>query len=61
MVRSSRPIPAIDLVFYVSAIKINAYGFRASQVHYKKMRHHANMQFNKIPTTSYAMQQDMGA
>ena len=41
-------------------LKIDAYGSRASQAQYK-LRHHVNMQFIKIPTTSYAMQQDMGA
>ena len=48
----------IDIALYVSAIKIGAYGSRASQAQYK-LRHHVNMQFNKIPTTSYAMQQEM--
>ena len=52
--------PSIDLAFYVSEIKIDAYGSHASQAQYK-LRHHVNMQFNKIPTTSYAMQQEMGA
>ena len=46
-------------MFYVSKIKTNAYGFHAIQAHYK-LRHHVNMQFNKIPTTSYAMQQRDG-
>ena len=50
----------MDLMFHVSAIKIDAYGSRASQAQYK-LRHHVNMQFNKIPTTSYAMQQEIGA
>ena len=50
----------MDLTFFVSAMKINTYGSRASHAHYK-LRHHVNMQFNKIPTTSYAMQQEMGA
>ena len=50
----------MDLAFYVWAIKIDTYGFHASQAHYKS-RHHVNMQFNKIPTTSYAMQREMGA
>ena len=58
----------MDLMFYVSAIRINTYGLgikifydgsRASHAHYK-LRHHVNMQFNKIPTTSYAMQQRDG-
>ena len=40
-------------------LKIDTYGSRASQTHYK-LRHHANMQFNKIPTTSYAMQRRDG-
>ena len=42
----------MDLACYVSKIKNNAYGTRASQTHYK-FRHNVNMQFNKIPTTSY--------
>ena len=50
----------MDLAFYASKIKINTFGSRASQAQYK-MRHHVNMQFNKIPTTRYAMQQEMGA
>ena len=50
----------MDLVFYVSTIKIDTYGSRASQEQYK-MRHHVKMQFNKIPPTSYAMQQEMAA
>ena len=41
-------------------LKIDTYSFRASQAQYK-LRHRVNMQFNKIPTTSYEMQQDMGA
>ena len=60
MVRISSQGPAIDLEFYVSTIKIDTYGSCASQAQYK-LRHHVNMQFNKIPTTSYAMQQEMGA
>ena len=40
-------------------LKFDAYGSRASQAQYK-LRHHVNMQFIKIPTTSYAMQQEMG-
>ena len=60
MVRSSRPRPTMDLTFYLSTIKkIYTYGFRVSQAHYKLI-HHVNMQFNKIPTTSYAMQQETG-
>ena len=47
---------AINLVFYVSAIKNYTYGSRPSQAQYK-LRHHVKMQFNKIPTTSNAMQQ----
>ena len=50
----------MDLAFYVSGIKIDTYGSHASQAQYR-LRHHVNMQFNKIPTTSYAMQQEMGA
>ena len=44
--------PTIDLVFYVSAIKIDTYGYHAIQTHYI-LRHHVNMQLIKIPTTSY--------
>ena len=40
-------------------IKIDAYGFHASQTQCKWI-HHINMQFNKIPTTSYAMKQEIG-
>ena len=47
----------MDLTFYVLEIKINIYC--AIQAQYK-LRHHVNMQFNKIPTTSYAMQQRDG-
>ena len=36
----------MDLVFYVSTIKIDAYGYHAIQEQYK-LRHHVNMQFNK--------------
>ena len=49
----------MDLAFYVSTIKIDAYGSCASLRHYK-LRHHVNVQFNKIPTTSYVMQQRDG-
>ena len=49
----------MDLPFCVSTIKIDTYGSRARQAHYK-LRHHVNMQFNKIPTSSYAMQQRDG-
>ena len=42
-------------MFYVSTIKIDTYSSHASQAQYN-LRHHVNMQFNKIPTTSYAMQ-----
>ena len=45
----------MDLVFYVSAIKIDAYGLCASQAQYI-LRHHVNMQINKNTTTSYAPQ-----
>ena len=41
-------------------LEIDTYGFHASQEHYK-LGHHVNMQLIKIPTTSYAMQQEMGA
>ena len=34
-------------------LKIDNYDSCGSQAQYK-MRHHVNMQFNKIPTTSYA-------
>ena len=43
----------MDLVFYVSTGKIDAYGFSASQAHYN-FGHHVSMQLIKIPTTSYA-------
>ena len=49
----------MDLAFYVLTIKTDTYGFRASQAQYI-LRNHVNMQFNKIPTTSYAMQQRDG-
>ena len=49
----------MDLPFCVSAIKIDTYGFHDFQEQYK-LRHHVNMQFNKILTTSYAMQQRDG-
>ena len=42
----------MDLAFYVSTIKIDAYRFRASQAQCK-WRHHANMQLIKIPKTRY--------
>ena len=45
--------------FMYQQLKIDTYGSHASQKQYK-LRHHVNMQFNKIPTTSYVMQQDMG-
>ena len=35
-------------------LKIDTYGSHASQAQYK-LRHHVNMQFNKIPKTSYAI------
>ena len=47
---------AIDLVFCVLTIKIDVNSYSASQAHYI-LRYHVNMQFNKIPTTSYALQQ----
>ena len=50
----------MDLAFYVSTIKIDTYGFRASQTHYK-MRHHVNIQFNKkYPQLAMSMQQRDG-
>ena len=51
---------SINLAFYVLEIKIDAYGAHPSHVQHN-LRHHVSMQFNKIPTTSYAMQQEMGA
>ena len=36
----------MDLAVYISEIKIDADGYRASQEHYK-MRYHVNMKFNK--------------
>ena len=47
--------PTIDLVFCVSDIKIDVGGYSASQAPYI-LRNHVNMQFNKIPTTIYALQ-----
>ena len=41
-------------------LKIDTYGSHAIQAQYE-LRHHVNMQFNKMPTTSYAIQQEMGA
>ena len=38
--------PTMDLEFYVSIVKINAYRYHASQTQYKS-RHHVNMQFKK--------------
>ena len=50
----------MDLVFYISKIKkIDTYGSCVSNTHYKWI-HDVNMQFKKIPTTSYAMQQRDG-
>ena len=45
----------MDLVFYVSAIKIDDDGLCASQAQYI-LRHHVKMQTNKNTTTSYALQ-----
>ena len=45
--------PTMDLVFYVSEIKINADGSCASKAQYN-FGHHVNMQLLKIPTTSYS-------
>ena len=42
----------MDLVFYVSTIKIDADGIHASQAQYNFL-HHVTMQLIKIPTTSY--------
>ena len=50
----------MDLVFYVSAIKINADGLCASQAQYV-LRHHVKMKMNKNTTTSYAPQRDRDA
>ena len=49
----------MDLAFTYRQLKIDTYGSRASQAQYK-LWHHVNMQFNKIPTTSYAMQKRDG-
>ena len=57
MVWSSRKIPTIDLVSYVSAIKIGADGLCASREQYV-LRHHVKMQINKNTTTSYAPQRE---
>ena len=43
----------MGLVFYVSAIKIDADGSCARQAHYN-FGHHVNMQLINIPTRSYA-------
>ena len=45
----------MDLVFYVSEIKIYADGLCASQAQYG-FRHHVKMQVNKNTTTIYAPQ-----
>ena len=45
----------MDLVSYVSAIKIDADGLCASHAQYV-LRHHVNMQINKNSTSSYAPQ-----
>ena len=42
----------MDLAFYVSEIKIDDDGSRASQAQ-NNFGHHVNMQLIKIPTTSY--------
>ena len=47
--------PTIDLVFCVSTIKIHSDGYSSSQEQYILI-YHVNIQFNKIPTTSYALQ-----
>ena len=49
----------MDLVFYVSAIKIDVDVSHSIQEQYNS-GHHVNMQLIKIPTTSYAMQQRDG-
>ena len=52
----------MGLVFYVSAIKINADGLCASQTQCV-LRHHVNMKINEKPTNSYvnATKNEMGA
>ena len=45
----------MDLVFYVSTIKIDVDSLCASQAQYI-LRHHVKMQINKNTTTSYASQ-----
>ena len=47
----------MDLVFYVSAIKIDVNGLCASQAEYI-LTHHVKMQINKNTTTSYASQRE---
>ena len=51
----------MDLVFYVSTSKIDAYGFHASEAHYK-LRHHVNRKFNKkyLQLTMSMQQRDGG-
>ena len=44
--------PAMDLVFYVSEIKIDANGYRASRWH-NIISTSCKSAINKIPTTSY--------
>ena len=44
----------MDLVFYVSAIKIDVDDLCASQVQYI-LRHHVKMQINNNTTTSYVL------
>ena len=44
----------MDLVFYVSAIKIDVVGVCASQAQYI-LRHPVKMQINKNTTTSYVL------
>ena len=46
--------PTMDLVFYVSTIKIDTNGLCASEPQYV-LRHHVKMQINKNTTTSYAL------
>ena len=45
----------MDLMSYVSTIKIDADGLCASQAQYV-LRHHVKIQINKNTTTSYALQ-----
>ena len=51
----AKALPLIWCFMY-RRLKIDVDGYNASQAQYI-LRYHVNMQFNKIPTTSYALQQ----